>query len=157
MIRTLLLALLIAAASAFVAPANHAAGKTLDWTIEWMSREYHRCKNTRDMSSIECISTKSEIEVVHRNIFFSWRLDDQLHSICRFPFVSVFAVGHSFPTREAPKVNMIENMADFSEIATSTNMVASTVGDFGGYFFPVVGLGALAALILFLAPPLVDE
>lgn len=52
---------------------------------------------------------------------------------------------------------MIENFADFSEVATSTNMVASSVGDFGGYFFPVIGLGALAALILFLAPPLVDE
>eukprot|EP00526_Cylindrotheca_closterium_P027147 CAMPEP_0113650484 /NCGR_PEP_ID=MMETSP0017_2-20120614/26867_1 /TAXON_ID=2856 /ORGANISM="Cylindrotheca closterium" /LENGTH=48 /DNA_ID=CAMNT_0000563007 /DNA_START=340 /DNA_END=486 /DNA_ORIENTATION=+ /assembly_acc=CAM_ASM_000147 len=48
-------------------------------------------------------------------------------------------------------------MADFSEVATSTNMIASSVGDFGGYFFPVVGLGALAAFILFLAPPLVDE
>eukprot|EP00980_Cylindrotheca_fusiformis_P025824 scaffold14691_cov143-Cylindrotheca_fusiformis.AAC.2 len=90
MIRTLFLALCVAAASAFVAPANHAVGPT-------------------------------------------------------------------FVAREAPKVNMIENMADFSQVAASTNMVASSVGDFGGYFFPVAGLGALAALILFLAPPLVDE
>eukprot|EP00339_Tiarina_fusa_P021298 CAMPEP_0117035706 /NCGR_PEP_ID=MMETSP0472-20121206/25346_1 /TAXON_ID=693140 ORGANISM="Tiarina fusus, Strain LIS" /NCGR_SAMPLE_ID=MMETSP0472 /ASSEMBLY_ACC=CAM_ASM_000603 /LENGTH=52 /DNA_ID=CAMNT_0004745263 /DNA_START=140 /DNA_END=298 /DNA_ORIENTATION=+ len=52
---------------------------------------------------------------------------------------------------------MIENLADFSEVAATTNMVASTVTDFGGYLFPVFGLGCLSALILFLAPPLVDE
>jgi hypothetical protein len=52
---------------------------------------------------------------------------------------------------------MMENMADFSNVAASSNMVASSVGDFGGYFFPLIGLGALAAFILFLAPPLVDE
>lgn len=52
---------------------------------------------------------------------------------------------------------MIENVADFSEVAATTNMVASSVSDFGGYLFPVFGIGALAALILFLAPPLVDE
>ena len=73
------------------------------------------------------------------------------------PFLFLIAVGPTFVAREAPKVNMIENMADFSSVATSSNMVASSVGDFGGYFFPVIGLGALAALILFLAPPLVDE
>lgn len=73
------------------------------------------------------------------------------------PFLFLLAVGPTFVAREAPKVNMIENMADFSSVATSSNMVASSVGDFGGYFFPVIGLGALAALILFLAPPLVDE
>ena len=73
------------------------------------------------------------------------------------PFLFLLSVGPTFVAREAPKVNMIENMADFSSVATSSNMVASSVGDFGGYFFPVIGLGALAALILFLAPPLVDE
>ena len=73
------------------------------------------------------------------------------------PFLFLLTVGPTFVAREAPKVNMIENMADFSSVATSSNMVASSVGDFGGYFFPVIGLGALAALILFLAPPLVDE
>jgi hypothetical protein len=74
----------------------------------------------------------------------------------QFPFHCI-TVGPAFLAREAPKVNMIENMADFSAAAASTNMIASTVGDFGGYFFPIAGLGALAALILFLAPPLVDE
>jgi hypothetical protein len=66
----------------------------------------------------------------------------------------------SFVTREAPKVNLMENMADFSsvnEVAASTNMLASSVSDFGGYLFPVFGLLSLAALILFFAPPLVDK
>ena len=52
---------------------------------------------------------------------------------------------------------MIDNVADFSEVAATSNMVASSVTDFGGYLFPVFGIGALAALILFLAPPLIDE
>merc|ERR1712130_10764 len=60
--------------------------------------------------------------------------------------------------REAPKLNLMENtMADFSSQVASSQMVASNVADFGGYFFPVIGIGALAALILFLAPPLADE
>eukprot|EP00539_Tryblionella_compressa_P000192 CAMPEP_0178745736 /NCGR_PEP_ID=MMETSP0744-20121128/7450_1 /TAXON_ID=913974 /ORGANISM="Nitzschia punctata, Strain CCMP561" /LENGTH=48 /DNA_ID= /DNA_START= /DNA_END= /DNA_ORIENTATION= len=48
-------------------------------------------------------------------------------------------------------------MADFSSQVASSNMVASSVSDFGGYFFPAAGLLTLAAIILFLAPPLVDE
>ena len=68
-------------------------------------------------------------------------------------------VGPAFVAREAPKVNMIENVADFSvsNVAATSNMVASNVSDFGGYLFPVFGIMALSALILFLAPPLVDE
>eukprot|EP00547_Thalassionema_nitzschioides_P002449 CAMPEP_0194203402 /NCGR_PEP_ID=MMETSP0156-20130528/3195_1 /TAXON_ID=33649 /ORGANISM="Thalassionema nitzschioides, Strain L26-B" /LENGTH=52 /DNA_ID=CAMNT_0038929149 /DNA_START=219 /DNA_END=377 /DNA_ORIENTATION=- len=44
-----------------------------------------------------------------------------------------------------------------NNIASSAQLIASNNGDFGGYFFPVVGLGSVAALILFLAPPLGDE
>lgn len=68
------------------------------------------------------------------------------------------AVGPAFVARET-KVNMIDNVADFSasSVAATSNMVASSVNDFGGYLFPVFGLGCLMALILFLAPPLVDE
>jgi hypothetical protein len=54
-------------------------------------------------------------------------------------------------------MNMIENLNDFSSVAASSNVLASSVTDFGGYLFPVFGIAALAALILFLAPPLVDE
>jgi hypothetical protein len=52
---------------------------------------------------------------------------------------------------------MENTIADFSSQVATSNMVASNVQDFGGYFFPVFGIVALAGLILFLAPPLVDE
>ena len=69
-------------------------------------------------------------------------------------------VGPAFVAREAPKVNMMENVAaDFTSnvAAASSNVVASSVTDFGGYLFPVFGIISLGALILYLAPPLADE
>tara|TARA_B110001452_G_C14814270_1_gene284200 strand:+ start:95 stop:265 length:171 start_codon:yes stop_codon:yes gene_type:complete len=56
-------------------------------------------------------------------------------------------------------MNLIEPtaIADFSTQVASSQMVAASVADFGGYFFPIIGLGSLAGLILFLAPPLADE
>jgi hypothetical protein len=83
-----------------------------------------------------------------------WKLTDVLAS-----FFILMAVGPAFVSREAPKVNMIENVADFSasNFAATSNVVASNVSDYGGYLFPVFGLIALAGLILFLSPPLVDE
>jgi len=60
--------------------------------------------------------------------------------------------------REVTQLNMMENtIAEFSHKVASSQMIASSVSDFGGYFFPVLGIGSLAALILFLAPPLADE
>ena len=44
-----------------------------------------------------------------------------------------------------------------STMAQSSNLIASSAGDFGGYFYPIAGLGLLSALILYLSPPLVDE
>lgn len=44
-----------------------------------------------------------------------------------------------------------------SNIAANVNLIAASVDDNGGFFFPIVGLGAIAALILFLSPPLADE
>jgi len=36
-------------------------------------------------------------------------------------------------------------------------LLASNEADFGGYFFPVLGLTLLGAIIVFLSPPLKDE
>lgn len=44
-----------------------------------------------------------------------------------------------------------------NDIAANANLIATSVSDNGGYLFPVVGIAFLAATILFLAPPLVDE
>jgi len=40
---------------------------------------------------------------------------------------------------------------------SASAVVASTQTDFGGLLFPVGGIGALAALILYLSPPLSDS
>lgn len=44
-----------------------------------------------------------------------------------------------------------------SNVAANANLIATSVSDNGGYLFPVVGIGFLAFIILFLAPPLIDE
>jgi hypothetical protein len=44
-----------------------------------------------------------------------------------------------------------------NQIAANTNLIATTSTDNGGLLFPVVGLGILAATILFLSPPLAPE
>jgi hypothetical protein len=53
---------------------------------------------------------------------------------------------------------MMVDSAQLSEIATtSSNLIATSSDDFGGAFFPIFGLGLIAATILFLSPPLADE
>jgi hypothetical protein len=75
-----------------------------------------------------------------------------------FYFKCIDGVAPAFVGQEAPQLHMMENtITEFSNQVASTQMIASSVADFGGYFFPVIGLGSLAALILFLAPPLADE
>jgi len=54
-------------------------------------------------------------------------------------------------------MEVVTDVASVSSFADSSNLIASTVKDFGGYLFPVFGLGSLAAFILYLAPPLKDD
>ncbi|KAL7470054.1 hypothetical protein ACHAXS_010297 [Conticribra weissflogii] len=58
-------------------------------------------------------------------------------------------------TPQAPKM-MIDGSV-MESIASTSNVVATNSGDFGGAFWPVAGIVSLAALILYLAPPLVDN
>jgi hypothetical protein len=44
-----------------------------------------------------------------------------------------------------------------SALAQNANLIATSAGDFGGYFYPVAGLVLLGALILYLSPPLAQE
>jgi fructosamine-3-kinase len=57
-------------------------------------------------------------------------------------------------TVEAPK--MMVDGSVFESAASTANLIATNSGDNGGAFFPVIGIVSLAALILYLAPPLVD-
>ena len=57
---------------------------------------------------------------------------------------------------ESPKMMVEGADVAVSNVAQNANLIASNVGDFGGYLFPVFGLLSLGALILFLAPPLAD-
>jgi hypothetical protein len=79
------------------------------------------------------------------------------HVLCN-SFLFCPAVSSRAFVTEAPKVSF-ESVADIatSTIAQSTQLIATSNGDFGGAFFPVLGLASLGALILFLAPPLADE
>jgi hypothetical protein len=74
---------------------------------------------------------------------------------CLFCYFAV--TSRAFAT-EAPKMSF-ESVADIatSTIAQSTQLIASNAADNGGFLFPVVGLAALAATILVLAPPLADK
>lgn len=81
-----------------------------------------------------------------------------LFSASGFAPIANNAVAPAFVGQEAPQLHMMENtMTEFSNQVASTQMIASNVSDFGGYFFPVFGIISLAGLILFLAPPLADE
>ncbi|GFH61343.1 hypothetical protein CTEN210_17819 [Chaetoceros tenuissimus] len=62
----------------------------------------------------------------------------------------------SFAAPEAPKMMMEGSDIAVSNVAQNANLVASNVQDFGGYLFPVFGILSLAALILYLSPPLAD-
>ena len=61
------------------------------------------------------------------------------------------------PTRVAPRQMIIDGSIIESTVTQATNLIATNGGDNGGFFFPVAGIGSLAALILFLAPPLKED
>lgn len=44
-----------------------------------------------------------------------------------------------------------------TNIAANANLIATSAEENGGYFYPVAGLGLLAALILYLSPPLAAD
>lgn len=44
-----------------------------------------------------------------------------------------------------------------SSFVQNANVIATSAGENGGYFYPVAGLAFLAAIILYLSPPLADE
>ena len=106
------LALLIAAASAFIAPANNAG---------------------------ECLKFMEGQDVTE------------------FSNLTFFTVAFARPS--SVKMIPVEavDVDAVSSIAQNANLIASSSDDFGGYFYPVAGLGLLSALILYLSPPLVDE
>jgi len=60
-------------------------------------------------------------------------------------------------TRVAPQQMIIDGSIIESTVTQATNLIATSGGDNGGFFFPVAGIGSLAALILFLAPPLKED
>ena len=60
--------------------------------------------------------------------------------------------------RTAPKAPQMVIDGSVVESAVQTaNIIATSSGDNGGLFFPVAGIGSIAALILFLAPPLKED
>jgi hypothetical protein len=60
--------------------------------------------------------------------------------------------------RSAPVVpNMIIDGSVMESAASTANLIATSAGENGGFFFPVAGIVSLAGLILFLAPPLKED
>jgi hypothetical protein len=63
----------------------------------------------------------------------------------------------AFARSQAPKMMIEGTDIAISNVAANANLIATSAADNGGLLFPVVGIGFLAAIILFLAPPLLDE
>jgi hypothetical protein len=74
------------------------------------------------------------------------------------PRLILFTVSSpAFARTSAPKMIPVEATEFVSSVAQNTNLIAATSDDFGGYVYPVIGIGLLATLILYLSPPLADE
>ena len=60
-------------------------------------------------------------------------------------------------TSAAQSPKMMVDGSIMESAATNANLIATSSGDFGGAFWPVAGIVSIAALILYLAPPLVGD
>lgn len=80
-------------------------------------------------------------------------------AVCFFfslTLLPLFSIAARLSATAPPKM-MAEAVDVVSQVADNAQLIASSVSDNGGYFFPVAGLGSLGAIILYLAPPLADE
>jgi len=165
MVRALFLfALIITAAWAFVPPTSNScefskSGSGEDWLVVATRRQYCLLGGFQFFLIVvfKLHRLISDVQVLIE--YFTFHLT-QLKLTTDFSFPSYFPVSSpAFSRVEAPKMSAFDNFADVatSSIAQSSELLASQAGDFGGYLFPVVGLAALGAVILVLAPPLADE
>ena len=95
-------------------------------------------------------------EITHRPPADSLTMARQLLAAVVCSTAAAFApiVSTVAPLAAAPALAPVPAEA----LQTMSNvLIAANEGDFGGYFFPTFGLGLLAAIIVFLAPPLADE
>jgi len=65
------------------------------------------------------------------------------------------SVARATPLRVAPDVAV--DAVQAAQPQLNQMLLAASESDFGGYFFPVVGLTLLGAIITYLSPPLKDE
>mmetsp|Transcript_9775 Transcript_9775/g.12346 ORF Transcript_9775/g.12346 Transcript_9775/m.12346 type:complete len:90 (-) Transcript_9775:337-606(-) len=70
------------------------------------------------------------------------------------PANKAVAFGRTSAT-EAPK--MMVDGSVFESAASNANLIATSSDSFGGAFWPVAGIVSIAALILYLAPPLKED
>jgi len=135
MVRALFLfALIITAAWAFVPPTSNScefskSGSGEDWLVVATRRQYCLLGGFQFFLIVvfKLHRLISDVQVLIE--YFTFHLT-QLKLTTDFSFPSYFPV---------------------------SSPAFSRAGDFGGYLFPVVGLAALGAVILVLAPPLADE
>ena len=63
----------------------------------------------------------------------------------------------AFARKTAPQMIPVEATEIISSVAQNAQLIATNADEFGGYFYPVAGIGLLATLILYLSPPLADN
>jgi hypothetical protein len=51
----------------------------------------------------------------------------------------------------------MESAEVISSVAQNANLIATSVNEFGGYAYPIAGLGFLAFIILYFSPPLSEK